>query len=387
MNLVVRLLLGLVAVLATDTLVAQEHAHPESGRVPAHILPAERAGILLLDSRDELEHPETTLDLMQLKDGDVVADLGCGNGYYTLRVAKRVAPSGRVLAVDIQQGMLDQLKSRMDEAGVANVESILGDPDDPKLPDGSVDWVLMVDVYHEFAEPQAMLAKIRRCLKPGGKVALLEYRKEQDPATIAFPIPMDHKMSVGEVLSEWTPAGFQLIERVEVLPAQHIFFFHASDAPTIAAIAPIKVGSTSTVSARAEGDVYFAAQPVQADLDTFARIGVKTVINLRTELEMAQIGFDEEAAVEAAGMKYVNLPMGRDIPTNEDLAAMFNALDTAKDGPVLLHCASSNRVGAVWALYRIDRAGLTADQAEAEGRAAGMKADGFVQAVRDRAKK
>jgi protein tyrosine phosphatase (PTP) superfamily phosphohydrolase (DUF442 family) len=79
--------------------------------------------------------------------------------------------------------------------------------------------------------------------------------------------------------------------------------------------------------------------------------------------------------------------MGRDIPSNEDLAAMFNALDAANDGPVLLHCASSNRVGAVWALYRIDRAGLTADQAEAEGRAAGMKADNFVQAVRDRAGK
>ena len=238
--------IALVAALAfsllpAHVLHAQSHAHPASGRVPAHILPAERAGILLLDARDQLEQPETTLDLMQLKDGDVVADIGCGNGYYTLRIAQRVAPTGRVLAVDIQQGMLDQLKARADEAGTRNVELILGQPDDPRLPDASIDWVLLVDVYHEFAEPQAMLEKIRRCLKPGGKVALLEYRKEQDPATIAFPIPPDHKMSVQEVLAEWAPARFQLVERIEVLPAQHLFVFQPSDDATMPDIAPVKV--------------------------------------------------------------------------------------------------------------------------------------------------
>ncbi len=379
-------ILALILALA-PLATAQEHAHPESGRVPAHILPAERAGILLIEARDQLEQPETTLDLMTLKDGDVVADIGCGNGYYTLRLAKRVAPSGRVLAVDIQQGMLDQLETRMNEAGIANVDLILGEPDDPKLPPASADWVLLVDVYHEFSEPQPMLAKIRQCLKPGGKVALLEYRKEQDPATISFPIPMDHKMSVAEVLAEWTPAGFQLVERIEVLPAQHIFIFTAAENPAVPEIAPVTIGATPKVTAHADGNLYFAAQPAAADFDTFSRLGVKTVINLRGESEMAQLGFDEKQTIEAAGMNYLNFPMGRDIPADTDLAAMFNALDAAKDGPILLHCASSNRVGALWALYRIDRAGLNADQAEAEGRAAGMTADSFVKAVRDRAAK
>jgi uncharacterized protein (TIGR01244 family) len=230
-----------------------------------------------------------------------------------------------------------------------------------------------------------MLAKIRRCLKPGGKVALLEYRKEQDPATISFPIPEAHKMSVPEVLAEWVPAGFELADRIEVLPAQHIFFFTPSDDPTVPEIAPITVGETRNVSAHESGNFYFAGQPTEADLKTFAHLGVKTIVNIRSEAEMSQLDFDERQVAEAAGMNYVNLPMGREIPSDDELAQMFDALDTAKDAPVLMHCASSNRVGTVWALYRANRAGLNADQAEAEGRAAGMRADSFVRAVRERA--
>ncbi len=159
---------------------------------------------------------------------------------------------------------------------------------------------------------------------------------------------------------------------------------HQSEPVTIK---PAQVGDTPNVSSDTSGKHFFAGQPSESDLAEFAKRGVKTIVNLRTEPEMAQLGFDEKAAVESAGMKYVNLPMGRDLPSNEDLAKMFDALDAAQGAPVLLHCASSNRVGAVWALYRIDRAGLTADQAEAEGRAAGMKSDAFVEVVRARAQK
>lgn len=379
---------ALLATLAAPLGVfAQEHdhAHPETGRVPANILKAEQAGILLLEARDKLEEPEKTLDLMGLKDGDVVADLGCGNGYYTLRLAKRVAPTGRVLAVDIQQGMLDQLKARMTEAGVTNVELILGDPDDPKLPRGGVDWLLLVDVYHEFANPQAMLAKIREALAPGGKVVLLEYRKEQDPATISFPIPMDHKMSVEEVMGEWIPAGFQLDQRVEMLPAQHIFVFTAADKPTVPEVARIRVGDATSTAVTGDNRVYFASQPSEADLAMFGHLGVKTVINLRAPSEMAALPFDEAKTIEAAGMTYLNVPMGREIPAQDELNKIFDALDTAKDAPVLLHCASSNRVGAVWALYRAKRAGVDLEKAIAEGTAAGMKPDAFADAVRKNA--
>jgi uncharacterized protein (TIGR01244 family) len=383
MTAALRNLLALVLLLTwAPLLAAQEKAHPETGRVPAHILPAERAGILLMETRDALEEPEKTLDLLGLKDGDIVADLGCGNGYYTLRLAKRVAPTGRVLAVDIQQGMLDQLQARMTEAGIANIQPILGTPDDPRLPAGAVNWILLVDVYHEFSDPQAMLAKIRAALAPGGKVALLEYRKEQDPATISFPIPIDHKMSVQEVLSEWTPAGFDLVERVEMLPAQHIFIFTAADHPALQEIAKLRVGATPNAAVHRNGRVYFGGQPSEADLALFAKTGVKTVINLRTASELANLGFDESTAAQSAGMTYLNLPMGRDIPAEAELEAMFTALDGAKQAPVLLHCASSNRAGAVWALYRAHRDGIAAEQAIAEGRAAGMSSEALAEAVR-----
>jgi uncharacterized protein (TIGR01244 family) len=355
--------------------------------VPAHILPAERAGILLMDSRNKLEEPEKTLDILGLKDGDVVADIGCGNGYYTLRLAKRVAPTGRVLAVDIQQGMLDQLKARMTEAGIKNIEPILDTADDPKLPAASVNWMLLVDVYHEFSNPQAMLAKLRAGLAPGGKIALLEYRKEQDPATISFPIPIEHKMSVDEVMQEWTPAGFELVDRIEMLPAQHIFIFAAADHPSQREIAKVRVGDTPNAAAHRNNRVYFGAQPAEADFAIYAKLGVRTVINLRPAAEMATLGFDEQKAVEAAGLTYLNFPMGHEIPSGADLQKMFTALDGQKDAPLLLHCASSNRVGTVWALYRMDRDKISVDQAEAEGRAAGMKAEAFVKAVREHATK
>lgn len=364
--------------------VTQEHAHPDTGRVPSHILPAEQAGILLLEQRDALEQPEKTLDLMQLEDGDLVADLGCGNGYYTLRLAERIAPHGHVFAVDIQQGMLDQLEARMDDADIRNVYPILGAYDDPFLPPGKMDWLLLVDVYHEFSNPEAMLEKIRESLASDGKVALLEYRAEQDPATIPFPIPRDHKMSVDEVLTEWLPAGFRLVQLIEVLPAQHIFFFEAAEAGEEAAIHPVQMSGTPNVSTFDRGKVYFAAQPTEQDLKTFAAMGVKTIVNLRRPEEMAGLDFNEAEKAAELGMTYINVPMGRELPPDAALETVFDAIDAADDAPVLVHCASSNRVGTLWSLYRAERGGLSPDEAIEEGLAAGMRSEAFVEEVKQR---
>ena len=373
----------LVAVLplAPHTATAQEASVQ---RRPAHILPAERAGILLSPGRDALEQPETTLDLMGLKDGDIVADIGCGNGYYTLRVAERIAPHGHVFASDIQQGMLDQLIARMAEADIRNVYPILGNFDDPFLPPGKVDWVLLVDVYHEFSDPAIMLGRIKDCLAPTGKVALLEYRAEQDPATIPFPIPRDHKMTVDEVMAEWTPAGFALVERIEVLPAQHLFIFRVADDRAWhedLSIRKIDVGKTSNVSTFG-GTLYFSGQPAEADFKTFASFGVKTVINLRTPPEVEGLDFDESNTVEEAGMTYVNLPMGRELPTGAALETILSAIENALPGPLLLHCGSSNRVGAIWGAYRASRHGLSADESIVQGKAAGMRAPAFEEGLR-----
>lgn len=141
-------------------------------------------------------------------------------------MARAVAPRGRVYAVDIQVQMIGFLKRRFQEEGLTNVEPVLGENDDPRLPSGSLDWILLVDVYHEFQQPKAMLAKMREALKPGGRVALLEYWLE---GLTAAHIKIDHRMSPEQVLREWEPAGFRLVERLEFLPTQHFFVFEKVD--------------------------------------------------------------------------------------------------------------------------------------------------------------
>ncbi len=357
---------------------AQEHQHDTAGeRKPANMLPAAMSSILLMEGREDLEQPSKTLDYMKLQDGDLVADIGCGNGFYSLRVAERIGPHGAVFAVDVQQGMLDQLQERMAAAGTRNIYPVLGEFTDPNLPPGKIDWVLLVDAYHEFADPKAMLAKIKASLAPDGKVALLEYRAEQEDLGTPIKIPRDHMMTIDEVMREWVPAGFELVERPEFLPAQHLFIFEA------ARITLLNVGNTKRVSTYND-KVYFAGQPAQADLKTFAEMGIKTVINLRTPPEVEALDFDEKAAAEAAGMTYINAPMGKQMLPRPELEKLFATIDAArKSGPVLIHCASSNRVGAVWGAYRGLTQGLSADDAVAEGKAAGLRAPAFDTAIRE----
>jgi ubiquinone/menaquinone biosynthesis C-methylase UbiE len=176
--------------------------------------------------RDEEQPPSEVIQAMGLRDGDVVADIGCGTGYFSRPMARAVAPRGRVYAVDIQVQMIGFLRRRFQEEGLTNVEPVLGENDDPRLPPGSLDWILLVDVYHELQQPKAMLAKMREALKPGGRVALLEYRLE---GPTAVHIKIDHRMSPEQVLREWRPAGFRLVDRHEFLPTQHFFIFEKAD--------------------------------------------------------------------------------------------------------------------------------------------------------------
>jgi ubiquinone/menaquinone biosynthesis C-methylase UbiE len=147
--------------------------------------------------------------------------LGAGVGYFTWRLAEQVGPQGRVIAVDIQEGMLDRMKKNLAERGVTNVEMVLGSAEDPHLPVGEVDLVLIVDVYHELQHPEKTMEHVRRSLKPNGRVVLIEYRRE-DPN---IPINPLHKMSVEEVRGELEPMGFRLAKLLDFLPTQHIFIF------------------------------------------------------------------------------------------------------------------------------------------------------------------
>ncbi len=192
--------------------------HPVSGRHYANVMGVGGAPWLVRPERIEEEQPDRALDALQLKPGMVVADIGAGVGYMSLKMARRVGPTGKVYANDIQPEMLVKLRENMAKEKIANVEPVLGELADPKLPANTMDLVLLVDVYHEFSEPQAMLRKIRECLKADGRLVLLEYRAE-DPNV---PIIPEHKMTVAQVKLELEAEGFILGKPIETLPRQHI---------------------------------------------------------------------------------------------------------------------------------------------------------------------
>jgi len=186
---------------------------------------ANGAGWLSRPERELEEQPDKAIDLLRLSKGMTVADIGCGSGYMTWRLAERVGPSGKVYANDIQPKMLDLLRQNMQQRKLTNVEPVLGVIDDPQLPRGVLDLALLVDVYHEFSEPQKMLRHIRESLKPAGRLVLLEYRAE-DPTV---PIRPEHKMTVAQVKAEVEPEGYRLDRVLEDLPRQHVIIFRIGE--------------------------------------------------------------------------------------------------------------------------------------------------------------
>ena len=195
--------------------------HPISGRRFAPVMGYQGADWLERSERDEEEAPDIALNVLKIPRGASVADIGAGSGYITERLAARVGPTGRVFANDVQPQMLEMLSRRLAAKRIANVTLVQGSVDDPKLAPASVDLALMVDVYHELSQPQLMLQHLREALKPGGRLVLLEYRKE-DPA---IPIKPEHKMSVAEAKLEIEAEGFTLSKVDEALPRQHILIF------------------------------------------------------------------------------------------------------------------------------------------------------------------
>jgi ubiquinone/menaquinone biosynthesis C-methylase UbiE len=179
------------------------------------------AGWLIRPERLQEEDPDRMLSSLGVKRGSVVADIGAGVGYHTWRLADMVGPTGKVIAEDIQDGMIALLNKNVSDRKLKNVDIVLGTQTDPRLPENSLDLVLMVDVYHEFSEPISMMTHVRNALKQDGRVILVEFRKE-DPTV---PIQPLHKMTVQEVRSELEPLGFKFQRTLEFLPWQHIIFF------------------------------------------------------------------------------------------------------------------------------------------------------------------
>lgn len=191
------------------------------GREIAHYMTHAGAPWLDRPEREKEERPDLVMAALKLKPGDIVADLGCGTGYYSWRMAQAVGPNGVIHGVEIQQEMLDLLAKKMAERRITNVKGVLGTTTDPKLPPASVDLVLMVDVYHEFDHPFEMMQAIVKTLKPGGRIVFVEFRGE-DPNV---PIKVVHKMTEAQVRKEMTAQPLEWIETVKTLPWQHLIVF------------------------------------------------------------------------------------------------------------------------------------------------------------------
>lgn len=192
------------------------------GREIAHTMSHEAAA--WLDRPERLQEERTDLIIQalqsQIKPTDVIADIGAGSGYFSFRLAPMV-PQGKVYAVDIQPEMLAIIQSKREKNRMHQVETVLGTITDPKLPDNTVDWVLLVDTYHEFSEPYAMMQGIYKALKSTGRVVLLEYRAEDK----SIPIKPLHKMTKEQIRKEMEAIGLKGIERQDSLPWHHLLIF------------------------------------------------------------------------------------------------------------------------------------------------------------------
>lgn len=199
------------------------------GREIAEVMDPAGADWLERGARAKEERPDLLLAALPLRQGMTVADIGAGTGYYSWRISERIGPAGRVFAVDVQPEMLKRLGAEMKRRGVANVTPVLGTATEPRLPDASVDVMVMVDVYHEFEHPKEMLDALVRALKVDGRLVFVEYRAED----AAVPISPHHKMSEVQVRREATAAGLVWKETTETLPWQHVIVFTKPNADPI----------------------------------------------------------------------------------------------------------------------------------------------------------
>lgn len=220
---------ALALLISASTLAAVYEEQPPSrdgigkvymGREISHVMGHLGAGWLERPSREREERTDLLIRRLPLEPDSIVADIGAGTGYFSIPVARRV-PEGRVLAVDIQPEMLRLLRRQARDAGVDNIEPVLGTVTDPMLPEAEVDLIFIVDAYHEFSHPREMGEAMVRSLRPGGTLILIEYRAE-DPRV---PIKRLHKMSERQAKREMRAIGLEWRRTEDFLPQQHFLVF------------------------------------------------------------------------------------------------------------------------------------------------------------------
>jgi cyclopropane fatty-acyl-phospholipid synthase-like methyltransferase len=209
-----------LALAAASTALSQTATTPQEMR---HLHGDPAAYIASLDdpARDAYQKPDEVLNALALRPGEVVADIGAGSGYFTVRLARTVGDTGRVYAVDISPDMIRHLNHRLRDSGIRNVVTVLSDPDDPLLPDGSVDRFVIVDTWHHIEDQAKYLALLKRMLKPGGQVVHIDFQKRDLP--VGPPAGM--KIAREDLVKQMEDAGFRLVAEHTFLPYQYFLVF------------------------------------------------------------------------------------------------------------------------------------------------------------------
>lgn len=206
---------------ATDKAAEPAALKEYMGRPIAQTMHWTGADWLERTTREREEATSVMIAQLKVQQGWKVADVGCGSGYHSLMLSKLVGDTGKVYAVDIQQEMLDMLAKAATKQQAGNIVPVLGTLTDPKLPEGELHLVLLVDAYHEFSHPVHMLKAIRQSLRPDGRLVLVEFRAEDN----TVPIKPEHKMSKAQIEKELTANGFKLADSFDGLPWQHMVFY------------------------------------------------------------------------------------------------------------------------------------------------------------------
>ena len=193
---------------------------------PPHgsLFPPEDLGLLEGPDRDAWQEPELIMDALSIADGAVVADVGAGGGWFTVRLAQRVGPNGLVYAEDIQPQMIESINRRVSRAGLTNVQTIIGTPSNPMIP-APIDALLMVEVYGQLEDPVTLLRNVLPRLKPGGRVGIVEYRLDGGgPGP-----PVEERVEPETIIRDAEATGLRLQSRNDQFRFQYLLVFVARE--------------------------------------------------------------------------------------------------------------------------------------------------------------
>jgi len=245
----------LVAVASTVVLTA----NGQERRRPVRLFPPEELGALEGPDRELYQKPDQVMDALGVADGSIVAEVGAAGGWFTVRLARRVGPQGLVYAEDIQEQMIDSIERRMQRESLGNVRTVLGKPDDPRLPDAALDAVLIVDSYYEFEKPLDMLRNVKDSLKPNGRLAIVDYRKDG----IGPGPELEDRVDESVVITKAEAAGLRLVSRETFLPYQYMLVFARREAVTDSTGAQARRPVPGANATRGNSRVLSTVTPVQ----------------------------------------------------------------------------------------------------------------------------